>query len=87
MTIEEQRIAISKVYPTNRWKNNVKNMTENQVVAIYLAFKQRGLLDKVIKKPCPRKMEENKTKKMYQMTFADFLGDGEGVSIFELKLH
>ena len=26
MTVEEQRTAISKVYPTEKWKNKVENM-------------------------------------------------------------
>ena len=44
MTVEEQRTAISKVYPTEKWKNKVENMPEDQVIAIYLTFQKRGLL-------------------------------------------
>lgn len=77
MTVEEQRTAISKVYPTERWKNNVENMPEDQVIAIYLAFEKRGLLGKVITKPYQRKMEEAKKIKEiiepYQMTIDDIL--------------
>lgn len=80
MTVEEQRTAISKVYPTDRWKTNVENMSENQVVAIYLAFEKRGLLGKVITKPYQRKMEaakKNQTEKQlpepYQITIDDIL--------------
>ena len=36
MTVEEQRTAISKVYPTEKWKNKVENMPEDQVIACLL---------------------------------------------------
>lgn len=80
MTVEEQRTAISKVYPTEKWKNKVENMPEDQVIAIYLAFEKRGLLGKVITKPYQRKMESaEKAKsatpfsKPYQLTIDDIL--------------
>ncbi len=82
MTVEEQRTAILKVYPTEKWKNKVENMPEDQVVAIYLAFEKRGLLGKVITKPYQRKMEAAKKKQTvkpppepYQITIDDILGN------------
>lgn len=81
MTVEEQRTAISKVYPTEKWKNKVENMPEDQVIAIYLAFEGRGLLGKVITKPYQRKIEAVQKKQSvkpppepYQMTIDDILG-------------
>ena len=83
MTVEEQRTAISKVYPTEKWKNKVENMPEDQVIAIYLTFQKRGLLGKVITKPYQSKMEAAKTKKTlkpplepHQMTIDDILNNG-----------
>lgn len=81
MIVEEQRTAISKVYPTDRWKHNVENMPEDQVIAIYLAFEKRGILGKVIDKPYQRKEEAAKKNQTvepppepYQMTIDDILG-------------
>ena len=83
MTVEEQRTAISKVSPTEKWKNKVENMPEDQVIAIYLTFQKRGLLGKVITKPYQRKMEAAKKKKTlkpplepHQMTIDDILNNG-----------
>ena len=77
------RSAISKVYPTEKWKNKVENMPEDQVVAIYLAFEKRGLLGKVITKPYQREEEAAKKKQIlklppepYQMTIDDILNNG-----------
>lgn len=82
MTVEEQRTAISKVYPTEKWQNKVENMPEDQVIAIYLAFEKRDLLGKVITKPYQRKAEAEKKKQTinlppepYQITMDDILGN------------
>ena len=83
MTVEEQRTAISKVYPTEKWKNKVENMPEDQVIAIYLTVQKRGLLGKVITKPYQRKWTAAKKKKTlkpplepHQMTIDDILNNG-----------
>jgi len=83
MTIEEQRTAISKVYPTEKWQRTVANMDEDQVIAIYLSFEKRGILGKVIQKPYQRKVEEikkannsNSVSDPYQMTIDDILKGG-----------
>lgn len=76
MTIEEQRNAISKVYPSERWKNTVEKMDDNQVIAIYLGFEKRGILGKVISKPYQRKEEANSKKIKYepkQLSFDDIM--------------
>ena len=80
MTVEEQRTAISKVYPTDGWKRSVENMLEYQVIAIYLAFEKRGILGKVITKPYQRRMEAVEKKKTlehltepHQLTIDDIL--------------
>ncbi len=35
MNIHEMRNFISKAYPGQKWKNRVKKMGENQIIAIY----------------------------------------------------
>lgn len=42
MTVEEQRNAISKVYEGKKWKDRVRVMRADQVIAIYHTFLQRG---------------------------------------------
>ena len=83
MTVEEQRTAISKVYPTEKWKNKVENMPEDQVIAIYLTFQKRGLLGNATPISYHRKMEAAKKKKTlkpplepHQMTIDDILNNG-----------
>lgn len=42
MSIEQMRTSISNVYDSLRWKNRVKRMADNQVVAIYHSFERGG---------------------------------------------
>ena len=45
MSVEEMRQAIARAYPKSRsWQSKVSRMAENQVIAIFLSFKSRGLL-------------------------------------------
>ena len=45
MNLHEMRNFISKAYPGQEWKNRVKKMGENQIIAIYYNLVNRG-------KPC-----------------------------------
>lgn len=38
MDVEAKRAAISKVYNTDTWHEKVKNMSDRQVIAIFLKF-------------------------------------------------
>lgn len=42
MSIEQMRDAISKVHKSHWWKSKVANMPDNQVIAIYYSFLERG---------------------------------------------
>ena len=42
MTTYEQRLAISKVYSSSSWKKKVENMSDSQVIAVYLRFEKEG---------------------------------------------
>lgn len=42
MGIEYMRNMILDVYHSDTWKNKVKNMTNNQVIAIYNSFLKKG---------------------------------------------
>lgn len=53
MTIEQMRIAIAGVYPTQTWSYRVDCMADNQVIAVYNKFTANGKLD-------PRKSEKSK---------------------------
>ena len=41
MNIHEMRNFISKAYPGQEWKNRVKKMGENQIIAIYYSMINR----------------------------------------------
>ena len=38
MSIEQMRVAISKVYPGEKWYQKVYKMSDSQVLAIYHKF-------------------------------------------------
>ena len=63
MNVETMRSEIAKVYTGDGWKKKVKNMPENQVVAVYLNFKKTGMFD------IQRKLENNNFGR--QLTFDD----------------
>lgn len=41
MNLHEMRDFISKAYPGQAWKNRVKKMGENQIIAIYYSMMNR----------------------------------------------
>ena len=53
MNIDQMRNAISEAYTSWRWKERVKNMAPNQVVAIYKSFQNKGMFDKTKAKRFP----------------------------------
>ena len=86
MKICRMREAISDVYPGEAWKKRVDNMLDDQVLAIYNSFSERGMFNKKIEKRDPsltkngeydmqaveRKKEADKYKAV-QLSFNDFL--------------
>lgn len=36
------RDKVTKVYPGDKWKNQVKHMTDDQILAIYIKFLRNG---------------------------------------------
>lgn len=46
MTIEYMREKIAEVYPGVGWKVKCRDMPDNQVVAIYRSFIEKGLFNK-----------------------------------------
>ena len=44
MDIFYKREAVKKLYSSDSWQDKVKNMSDSQVVAIYLRFQREGKL-------------------------------------------
>ena len=66
--------AILNVYCTTSWKKKVEKMYDDQVVAIYHDFSNRGILDKVMRNERPMSADERKYKETtQQLTIFDFL--------------
>ena len=40
--VSRKREALKAVYPSKRWATKVNNMSDNQVIAVYLRFKSQG---------------------------------------------
>lgn len=49
MTIQEMKNAILSVYKTKSWYAKVNRMYDDQIVAIYHNFNERGILGKVLR--------------------------------------
>ena len=79
MTIQEMRSAIARVYDTTSWRNKVKGMYDDQVIAVYYNFYERGILNKVLKKERPVTAEKSESKEIkhteryQQLSFFDSL--------------
>lgn len=66
MTVQEMKYEIRKVYDTATWKYKVDHMYDDQIIAIYHNFNERGVLGKVLRKERPTFVavtEPPKTKK------------------------
>lgn len=44
MTVSEMRELVSSVYAGQKWKDRVKYMSDDQVIAIYWQFVKKGKL-------------------------------------------
>lgn len=44
MTTEQVRVIVSNAYPGDAWKKKVKNMTDQQVMAIYFRLQRTGVV-------------------------------------------
>lgn len=56
MTIQQMKDAIVTVYDTASWKKKVERMYDDQVIAIYHNFRERGILDKTLRRERPVNM-------------------------------
>lgn len=64
MTVSQMRSVISRVYDTSSWRAKVEHMSDDQVIAIYYSFAEKGKLEKARPKSKPRYV---------QMSFNDIL--------------
>ena len=71
MTIQQMKDAILDVYDTKSWRKKVANMYDDQVIAIYYNFSQRGILNKVLRRERPDTSAAK--EKSQQLTIFDFL--------------
>jgi hypothetical protein len=46
ITIDDARYIIGNVYDTKTWKQRVRTMPDNQVLAIYYSFLEKGKFNK-----------------------------------------
>ena len=59
LSVDDMRFLISQVYRGDKWKYKVKHMTNQQVIAIYLSFCEKGKFNKKPKGPecCGKRVE------------------------------
>lgn len=67
MTVYEMRAEILKVYDTESWRIKVNKMYDDQVIAIYYDFMQRGILGKVLKKERPTVCSEYEQLSLFDL--------------------
>lgn len=72
VTIDYMRSALCDVYNTRKWREAVCNMPDNQVIAIYHSFLNRGMFDK----GPPKKLQPKKEPTYKQLSFDDILKGG-----------
>lgn len=78
MTVQQMKDAIARVYRTESWQKKVENMYDDQVIAIYHDFYNRGVLDKVLRRERPICAKKPKPEEKYQqMTIFDLLNEQE----------
>ena len=75
VTVQYMRSAISDVYASRRWREEVNLMPDSQVIAVYHSFIERGVFERGIakKKPQPAPKQEPTYK---QLSFDDILKGG-----------
>lgn len=64
MTVDQMRIRIANSNPS-KWKNKLKSMTDNQVIAVYYRLARNGELDAKGKKTNKRMVDPD------QLSFDD----------------
>ena len=64
MNVEYMRTKVMQVYPTHKWAAKVHRMPDDQVVAIFLTFKEQGKFE-------PRK---NPGEKTHQISMYEAFG-------------
>lgn len=69
MTVQEMRNAISDAYKGPGWKARVACMSEDQVIAIYYSFLERGEFNKPKNKP----VDEKAPDIVRQLSIFDFV--------------
>ena len=83
MTVQQMRNAILRVYDTESWKKKVANMYDDQIIAIYHDFRNRGILNQVVRKERPKTTNTMEGPGKYvspecqQMTIFDFMKGDE----------
>ena len=84
MTIQEQRNAISSVYPGLSWKRKVADMGESQVIAVYLAFQKNGTFER--RKSKDEKFFRNKREEKREIREAkkEAKVSAQQISIFDI---
>ena len=79
MTVQQMKEAILNVYQTKSWRNKVANMYDDQIIAIYYNFLERGVLNQVLRHERPAITDLIETPNTYnppecqQMTIFDLL--------------
>ena len=78
MTIQQMKDAIANVYKTSSWRKKVSNMYDDQVIAIYHNFYNRGILNKVLRRERPATINKRKQEDKYQqLTIFDLTNEQE----------
>ena len=72
VTVQYMRSAISDVYPSRNWREEVNVMPDNRVIAIYYSFLERGVFDK----GPPKKLQPKQEPAYKQLSFDDILKGG-----------
>lgn len=72
VTIQYMRSAISDVYASRKWREEVNLMPDSQVIAVYHSFLERGVFDK----GPPKKTQPKKEPTYKQLSFDDILKGG-----------
>lgn len=75
MTVQQMKDAIADVYHTKSWRRKVENMYDDQVIAIYHNFVERGILGKVMRRerPIPTTYDYAPQEKCEQLSMFDFI--------------
>jgi hypothetical protein len=79
MTTQEMRNAISDAYDGKRWKAKVACMYDDQVIAVYHSFLERGVFDKPKNQPVDKKAPDI----VRQLSIFDFVKEDKEKMVHE----